>query len=110
MPTTLAQKANDSSTFVITVAYFDEDDSAVIPNSVDWTLSDEAGTTINSRSAVSIATPGTTNNIVLVAADLQVSDSARRVLLVDVDYDSAYGSGLKFRDKVTFDINDLLLV
>ena len=60
----------------------------VTPTAVTWTLTDGAGTIINSREDV-VATPGATNTIILVADDLEILDQTNeeeyRVLTIHGD-------------------------
>lgn len=102
--------AREESTYAITVAYTDENGDAVTPTAVTWTLMDGAGTVINGRSAVSIATPSTSNTIVLKGDDLAVSDAGQleRVLLIEATYDSSLGSGLPLKKEYRFHVDDLV--
>ena len=87
----LSTIANEGSTYVIRAAYFDEDDSAVTPDSVTWTLTNGNGVVINSREDVTIVTPSTYNDVVLGAADLRCSGTRdeTRVIIVKFVYDSS---------------------
>ena len=110
MPTVLtgdANKAVEASTFVINAAFTDEDDAAVTPSSITWTLTDAAGNVINSRQDVVVDTPAASIDIVLFNADLAIAGQDRkRVLTVDAVYDSNAGSDLPLRDFVEFEIVD----
>lgn len=104
----LTEKANEESTFIIGLTFKDEDENEVVPNSINWDLSDEAGTIINSRSNVSV-TPASKVNIVLSGNDLSIPGASKdRVLTVKAPYDSDLGSGLPFNEEFTFQINDLV--
>ena len=111
MPTTeTSTLAVEKSTFVVTAAFTDEDDDAVIPNSgLTWTLTDISGNVINSRTAVAIASAASVN-IVLSGLDLAIqsaTDNKLRVLLVEGTYDSALGNNLPILDQFKFMIADL---
>lgn len=107
---TLGTYAAEESTYVVTVSYTDEDGAAVTPNTVTWTLKDEDGNVVNSRLNVSIATPGTSNDIVLYGDDLAIlkgKSLEKRILSIDADYDSAAGSGLPLHGEVAFFVQNL---
>ena len=110
MPTTLALKAVEESTYVVNAAFTDEDGDPVTPNDVAWSLYDRDGTVINSRSGVSL-TPDTAVDIVLQGDDLQITgtedDGVRKLTLVGT-YDSSLGSSLPLTDEVTFTVGDLV--
>ena len=97
MATTLEVKALEDSTYVVTAAFTDEDGSAVVPNTVTWSLKDKSGTVVNERTAVD-ETPASSVDIVLSGDDLDPgtpdSDVGVILLTVTAPYDSALGSGL----------------
>ena len=95
------ESATERGTYVITASFYDESEAAVTPNSVTWTLTDGYGKVVNSRSAVA-ATPSTSVDIVLSGDDLDLDDGEQRILRVDADYDSTYGSGLPLISSVSF--------
>jgi hypothetical protein len=111
MPATATVKAKEQSTLVLTVYYWDENGTAVTPNAVTWTLMDESGTTINSRSAVSISSPSTSNDITLSGDDLAFqtgeSGEAARYLRIDATYDSGSETDLPLKDHVLFYIMEV---
>lgn len=106
--TRLSEPALEKDTYVITVSFFDVDQTtAVTPNSgLTWTLTDAAGNVINSRSAVSL-TSATSVNIVLTNADLAITDATglQRIVTVSGTYNSVtYGSNLKINRPIYFTI------
>ena len=103
MVATLTEKAIEQSTYVITVAFLDEDDNAITPISPTWTLTDESGGIINEQADNAIP-PATTATIVLSGDDLAVSGThdTARILTVSGTYNSAAGAGLPFRDHIRF--------
>ncbi len=89
--TGLTTVADEGGTYIVRATYYDEDDNAVTPDSVTWTLTDGNGKIVNSREDVSIASPSTYNDIVLGANDLRCSGNRdeTRVMVVKYVYDSA---------------------
>lgn len=110
--TKIAKHAWEEGTFIITLTYLDDDEAAVTPNAVTWTLTDSKGTVINSREDVEIETPGTTNDIVLSGADLALKSgeegTTKRVLYIQGNYDSDAGAGLPLKGEAEFIIDDIL--
>lgn len=110
MPTKLTTNAIERSTYVITATFTDEDGDAEIPNSgLTWTLTNEHGTVINSRTAVAI-TAASTINIVLSGADLDIDDGKFRVVTVEGTYNSTLGSNLPIKDEARFTVSNLTAV
>lgn len=109
MPTHLAVKAVDQSTFIVTAEFFDHDDNPVTPNDgVTWMLTNADGTVVNNRDSVDV-TEAESVDIVLSGDDLKVEDGPERVLTMQGEYSSTYGV-LTFKDQVKFSIDDLLSV
>ena len=113
MPTTITTKAEEESTYIVQVAFKDEDGNAVVPDTVYWKLTDSDGNVINSRSAVSV-TPGLTVDITLSGDDLAVvsgkGSNKMRVLTVWGTYDSDLGLNLPYKDSCKFFLKDLVAV
>lgn len=114
MPTLLDDHATEESTFAITVAFTDDDGSAVSPNAATWTLTDSSGTVINSREDVSISSPTSSETIVLSGDDLQIlsgeTGDVLRILTVEGDYDSSLGSSLPLKGSCKFVLDNLVAV
>ncbi len=115
MPTILTEKAVELSTYAINVVFYDENSSAVQPNSLYWTLSDPDGTIINSRSMTAITSVQASVDIVLQGSDLGVSAGAlraeeERVLTISGNYNSSLGNGLPIYDRVKFTVINLSAV
>jgi len=109
MATILTTLAIEESTYIITAVFTDETDVAVIPNNISWTLTDTQGNVINSRTAVVVAVPASSIDIVLSANDLATSSTNRkRVLTITADYDSDAGTSLPLRAEAIFEIEDLV--
>ena len=113
MPTTLSKKAEEESTYIIQVAFKDEDDNLVVPDSIHWKLTDSDGNVINSRSDETVDVASTVN-ITLSGNDLIVVTSKgsnkKRVLTVWGTYDSDLGDDLPYKDNCTFFLKDLVAI
>ena len=105
--------AKEKSTFILTVAFTDENGSAVAPETLKWSLTDENGTAINSRTDVSVASPQASNSIVLSGDDLQILEDeandryAKRRFVAEATYDSDLGNDLPVNDAVAFVVENL---
>jgi len=100
----------EKSTFKVTCAWKNAAGTAVTPDSATWKLTDESGTVVNSRTAVSISSPSTTNDIILSGLDLAIlsaTDSGKRILTVEAVYDSDEGDNLPLKDEYIFYIENL---
>lgn len=109
--TVLPTVAAEEGTYVISLTFKDEDGTALTPTTLTWTLTDEDGTVVNSRSGVA-ASVAATINIVLSGDDLALSDAKKRRRCVSVSgtYTSTYGAALPLKDEIWFTIRDLLKV
>jgi len=97
----------DQNTRVVTVSFYDIAGDSVVPTSIVWTMTNGAGTVVNSRSAVVVATPATSVDLLLGEDDMAYSDGPVRRILVEAVYDSTEGTDLPLRDVLTFPIRDL---
>jgi len=110
--TELSPGASEESTYIIRGRFYDENSVAVTPNALTWTLTDAAGTVINSRENI-VITPGTVVDIGLSGDDLAIltGESDRvfvwRYLVIEGNYDSAFGSGLPIRSQCKFAVTNL---
>ena len=112
--TELTKRAKEKSTYMVNVAFKDEDDAAVTPNvgTVVWTLSDKYGNPVNSLEDQAEASAATVT-IVMSALDLQVLSNERtfpeveRRLTVYAEYDSDEGTDLPIIDSCKFFIRNL---
>lgn len=113
MTITLETHATEKSTFIITASFKDAAGSAVVPNSVIWTLSDKSGIIVNDRSGIS-ETPGSSIDIVLFGNDLAIQDGetniGERVLTIEATYNSTEGSNLPLKAEVYFIVDNLKIV
>jgi hypothetical protein len=93
------------------VAFLDDADgeTPVTPLTAQWRLTNEAGTVINSKGAVSL-TPAEEAVIVLSGADLayDAAQGAKRQVIVSGTYDSeALGNGVPFVHVITFQVRKI---
>jgi hypothetical protein len=102
--TVLSTIPNEGSTIVITVAFKDVDGDDFTPKTCVWSLTDKAGTVINSRDRVSETPAGASFDFVISGEDLLYEDGKDRIFLVEGTYDSTYGADLPFREEASFKI------
>lgn len=113
MPTTITSSADqpiEEATFAVTFASFvDETGAPAVPQSATWTLTDRAGTVINSRNQVVVAAPAATIIVLLSGNDLSIpiGDAGRRALVLEWVYDSSLGNDLPGKDVCYFTITPL---
>jgi len=109
----LSTHAKERSTFVVT-ANFASTTGAVAPTSAYWSLTDSAGTVINSRSDVTITSPTSSEDIVLSSSDLKITtnenDEGVRTFTVEGAYNSSLGNGLPLKECTHFIIDPLIRV
>lgn len=101
---------NEGTTAAFDVSFTDEDDAAVTPNSITWSLYNDQGTVINSREDVSV-TPDSTVTIVLYGDDLKrtgSTDRGIRRLSIYAEYDSTLGNGLPITAEHEFRVADFV--
>ena len=110
MATRLTIKFKDKSLRTIVVAFTDDDDIAVTPTTITWTLTDISGSIINSRENVNVATPAAEIDVVLEGADVDYDDGEERVLTLKVVGNVNAGNSKTWYDEVRFQIEDLLNV
>jgi hypothetical protein len=116
MPVKLSTLGKEESTYIITCVFKDEDGDAVIPVTINWSLTTVNGTVINSRNEVSVGTPASTIDIVLSGDDLQIltnETNRKRVprkITVEATYNSSVGAGLGLKDSAVFDLENLAKV
>jgi hypothetical protein len=101
--------AKDGNTYIIDYAFKNENGSAVTCISGNWSLRDNNGLIVNSRSAVSILA-SSAGSIVLTPADLvyEANSSTFRTFTIKAIYDSEYGSACSIAEEASFDITNLI--
>ena len=107
MITLLVKDADEEGTFVINIATTDEDGAAENPITLVWRLTNSAGTVINSRSAESISSPTSSEDVVLSGSDLvllstEIDKKVKRFFTVTGTYNSTLGNGLPLRGRCRF--------
>jgi len=108
MPVELTTNGIEEGTYVVTATFTDEDGNSVVPNNINWWLYDSSNNIVNGRSNIAIAIPAASIDIVLQGDDLAIiGRDNRRVMRIEYDYDSSYGTGLPGKAEVEFDITDL---
>lgn len=103
-------KPNEESSCIITASFYDENDVAVAPDTMTWSLVDEDNNIINNRNEVSISSPETSEDIVLSGDDLSITsghDEEERYLVLEGTYTSDAGSGLPLKDHLKFYIQNI---
>lgn len=111
MPTTFATPAPERGTYVIDLTFKDETGALVVPTAATWSLTDTAGTIINSRSSVTISPLASTATLVLSGLDLAIGAGlvgTYRKLIVEFSYNSSLGSNLPMKEEFTFQISDFV--
>jgi len=99
---TRLEMVEEGSTKIVSVSFADEAGTALIPTGITWSLYNELGSIVNSRSAI-VVSPASTILIVLTPSDLQYTQVQKSVYLkVKATYSSTYGTGLSIVD--TFEI------
>ena len=102
--------AVEQSTYGITVSFLDDAGASVIPTaaSVTWTLTNEQGNVINSRSNVAI-TSASSIVIVLHGYDLArgPGDNGVRLVTIKATYNSTLGTALELKDQIQFTLDNL---
>lgn len=105
--------ANESSSYYVLATFYDEDDSAVVPDTLKWTLADISGNIVNSRDEVVVSTLNSTVVIALSGDDLAVDGyfSNRRVMTFTGTYTTTIsGSSVSMptNQAIMFDIDRIL--
>lgn len=110
MATVLTEKAKEKGTYVVNVAFLDEDAAAVVPTAATWSLRTGDNTEVNSRTDIAL-TPATAVDIVMSGLDLEIlrglPEGERRYLVVEWTYNSTLGAGLPGKEEIVFDIENL---
>jgi hypothetical protein len=113
MTTELNLVAIEEGTYVLNIAFKDEDGAAISPNSATWTLTDLNGNVINNKLEQIIAPIAAVKDVVLTGDDLALSTSYygnERMFLVEYIYDSTLGNDLPAKTQAIFDIENLVKV
>ena len=98
--------AKEESTYIISSNFKDENDQAVIPKTIHWSLSDIDGIIINSREDVEITNLDSSVDILLSGDDLALPDESNpwRILIIKATYNSTLGVNLPLNEECRFKI------
>lgn len=105
--------AIEKSTYMITISFFDEAETAEDVKTMKWTLTNEAGNVINEREDVVVVDPGSEETIVLSGDDLAIisdTDDGKRLFTVEATYDSTLGNDLPLNGEANFTVVDLTAI
>lgn len=106
---TKLKDVGDGSNKPVSIAVVDSTGAAMIPSAATWSLYDQDGDVVNSRTAVSISGPGSTFTVPVLAADNVYNATVergicRRFLKVDITYTNSYVTGGHLIDWWQWDI------
>ena len=105
----LSEHAPELGTYHIDAEFDDELSSAVVPVTLQWSLTDQDRAIVNGRSAVTVVAPATTTTITMAGTDLALiaGKSHRRFVVVKWTYNSSYGTGLESSEQASFIIDPM---
>jgi hypothetical protein len=113
MPIAIEKSVPEKGTIFFDISFYDEDGAPVIPTAITWTLTDERGAIINSRSAVSVALASSIT-IALSGLDNQLiatwGDTGRHLLTIEAAYTSTHGAGMTLKEEIAFRVKSLIAV
>jgi len=103
--------ANEKGTCVISCAFTDENNTAIVPKTFMWTLTDSMNNVINNREQVEVTNLDSSINIVLSGDDLAVLSYehdpwVKRFFICEATYDSSFGDDLPLKDQTHFNIEN----
>jgi len=101
--------AKEGNTYIIDYAFTNENGSAVTIISGSWSLRNNAGVIVNSRSAISILS-SSAGSIILTPDDLvyEENSSTMRTFTIKGIYNGEHGSACSIADEATFSITNLM--
>ena len=106
MKTRLPTKARERTSYVVRASFTDEEGRPVKPDSLNWSLVDSNGGTVNGRESVEVRSPSCTENIVLAADDLALgrgrSREMRAIVFRGKFWSPLAGELLSFEQQSTF--------
>lgn len=107
----LSTHASENGSYVVTFAFTDENDVAVLPDSITWTLTKENGEIVNDREDVAVAVPASSVSIALTGDDLALAttgDTQKRIVSVTAPYTSGDYGALTLTGSESFEIDKLV--
>ena len=111
----MASYAFEQSTWPITMRFRDESGKEVPPDSVKWTLVDEAGNVVNNREQVEVSEMASRITIVLSGDDLMIINPKaryeKRFVVVEATYSSTtVGVGAPLNQEYEFYVTNIRYV
>ncbi len=107
----LPVEVNEKSYAVFQVVFKDENDTAITPTSINWSLTNDSGDIINGRNNVSFGVPASTINILTTGVDNTIVDGDKtRVLTVEALVDTGLGNDLSITQELKYTIKDLVKI
>jgi len=105
--TVIAEKPAEGGHLGLSCTFYDELDATVVPRSIEWTLTDQNGSVIDSASSVSCAT---TITILLSGTDLALSNRLlkKRLLFLEWTFNSTLGTDIPDKHEVEFTIQNMV--
>lgn len=106
MKTRLPTKARERTSYVVRAFFTDEEGRPIKPDSLNWSLVDSNGGTVNRRERIEIPKPSCAENIVLAADDLTLgrgrSREMRAIVFRGKFWPPLAGKLLSFEQQATF--------
>ena len=101
--------AIQGSTYVAVITFKDEAGDAMTPVSAEWSLYDEKGEIVNSKSQVPIVVASTVN-IVLSGDDIPYDPATSRALVLSIAavYDGDYGNNLPLNQEFLIPVEPII--
>lgn len=114
-PSNEDNRVNEKSSAFITITFKDRTDQLVTPTAAIWSLTNSAGTAINSRSEIAIGSLATSVEVVISGDDLAISDgftgnSEKRIFTVEAVYDSDIANDLPLKESLVFYVDNLVAI
>lgn len=103
---TLSLHADKGGTYTVCITCTNDAGGADTPLTLNWTLTDSAGTVINSRSEVNIPTPASTENVEMTDDDwaIQSGETAAEVTrLFTVQGTNSAGKSIRGQCQIVLD-------
>ena len=106
--THITTEVMDGTGKVLTVTCADDTGTPVAPDTMTWSLYNSANEIVDSRESVSVASPATSNTILIsgTANSLLVDPDRYRLFIVEWTYTSDAGSGIPAGDMADYYIVD----
>lgn len=114
MTTELTDRAQERSTFVMAVDFYEKTSDShvqvpITPTLITWSLLDDDGNIVNERED-EVLIPGPRATIVLSGNDLVLAGQypEKRHVVIEGLYDNVFQTDLPFRDQLTFQVENLV--